>query len=134
MQNPPDRRRLLKVAIGKVGADSLPTKSLEGTFKHEGNRHWFLALKHAEEEFLLRAILRQDTYGNVTAGGPDTIAEGLMKGDEATMLDAVGAILNDDDEAKTIVRSYVAHVRTTFRLPSPTASPEPRRGFWGWGK
>ncbi len=131
MQDHPDRRRLLKMAIGKVGAESLPTKSLEGTFKHEGNRHWFLTLKHAEEGFLLRAILRQDKFGNVTAGGPDTIAEGLMKTDEATMREAVAAILNDDDEAKAIVGAYASHVRTTFRLPAPPA-PEPRRGFWGW--
>jgi hypothetical protein len=139
MKDRADRRKQLQEAIGLLGAEGLPSRGFARAFKHEGNRHWFSGLKHAEEEFLLQAILRQDRYGNVQAGGPDTIAEGLMHSAEATMRESLAAILFDDEEAHRIVDAFVSHVWTTFRLPSRSADEGSRAragagGFWGLWK
>ncbi|WP_169972590.1 hypothetical protein [Tautonia rosea] len=125
-----DRRKHLLEAIGKVGAESLPSRQLDDTFKHEGNRHWFSNLKHAEEEYLLHARLRRDAFGNVQGGGPDTIAEGLMASHEAVMREAIAEILFDADEAGRIVNAFVTLVRKVFGLPEPSANKSRARGFW----
>ncbi|RUL85603.1 hypothetical protein [Tautonia sociabilis] len=110
------QRKLLQQAIARIGLDAMPGRQLESTFKHEGNRHLFSELKHAEEDFILHAALRTDRFGNVTAGGRDAIPEGSMQRAEASMRAAVAAILMDDDEARRVVDAFVGLVRQSFRI------------------
>ena len=124
-------RKLLKDAIAKIGADVLPSRQLSGMFGHEGNRQVFSELKHAEEDFLLQAILRKDRDGNVAAGGDDSIAEGAMRNDEATMRATSAEIILDDDEADRLIDAYVSLVRATFHLPRQARVPREARSRSG---
>jgi hypothetical protein len=127
MKETPDRRKLLAHATRMIGLDTLPSRRLEGTFKHEGNRPIFSELKQAEEDDLLQALIRQDRFGNVTAGGPDTIAEAAMRADETTMRSNISEIILDPEEARRIVNAFATHVEQVFRLPPPSTDGRGRR-------
>ena len=128
MRDDHKRRKQVQEAVTRVGEGTLPSRQLEGTFKHEGNRHFFSILKNAEEEYLLHAIMRQDRFGNVTAGGPDSIAEGHMRLHAQTMRDVITEIVLDGAEADDLVHTFTTLVRKTFTLPEGPARTFPRGG------
>jgi hypothetical protein len=127
MKENSERRKLLAHATRMIGIETLPSRQLEGTFKHEGNRPIFSELKHAEEDYLLQALIRQYRFGNVTAGGPDTIAEAAMRTDEVTMNSNITEIILDAEEARRIVDAFAKLVQQVFRLPPLSTDGRKRR-------